>query len=492
MDNKEGGSVNRPPILDGTNYDYWKVRMTAFLKSIDNKTWKAIVKGWNHPIKGQAEGSTSNAEEKPEEEWTKDEDEASLGNSKALNVIFNGVDKNMFRLINTCTVAKDAWEILKTAHEGTTRVRMSRLHMLTTQFENLMMTGDETIFEFHMRVRDLSNASFALGEPMSDEKLVRKILRSVTSKFAMKVTAIEEAQDISGMKVDELIGSMQTYELKLGDKPEKRSKSIAFVSNTDDGDDADCEGENLSEALALLAKKFNRALRKIDRRNRPNKQKKSMVVTWPDEDNEDEEELSANRVNAFSGTVDGSESSDEEMTDEELEETYRLLHTKWEEACKLLEEQEDNIEQLKSENEKLRGIIDKLQVDLDEWNTKLKDVDTAEKGKLMMINAELQEKVVTLTNKLEATHKFVRMLNSGSDMLDEILKETSKQGRSMKGIGFNYNTANKENPKLPKKFVGAKMKSEFNNPINYQMSNPMSQHVPQHGGSCLKNAKSNP
>ncbi|XP_057449186.1 uncharacterized protein LOC130740550 [Lotus japonicus] len=474
MDNKEGGSVNRPPIMDGTNYDYWKVRMTAFLKSIDHKTWKAIVKGWNHPIKVQAEGSTSNAEEKPEEEWTKDEDEAALGNSKELNAIFNGVDKNMFRLINTCTVAKDAWEILKTTHEGTTRVRMSRLQMLTTQFENLMMTADETISEFHMRVRYLSNASFALGEPMTNEKLVRKILRSVTSKFAMKVTAIEEAQDISGMKVDELIGSLQTYELKLSDKPEKRSKSIAFVSNTDDEDDADCEGENLSEALALL------------------KQKKSMVVTWSDEDTEDEEELSANRVNAFSGTVDGSESSDEEMTDEELEETYRLLHTKWEEACKLLKEQEDNIEQLKSENEMLRGIIDKLQDDLDEWNTKLKDVDTAEKGKLMMINAELQEKVVTLTNKLEATHKSVRMLNSGSDMLDEILKETSKQGRSVKGIGFNYNTANKENQKLPKKFVGAKMKSEFSNPINYQMSKPMSQHVPQHGGSRLKNAKSNP
>ena len=51
MDNKEGGPVNRPPILDDTNYDYWKVRMTAFLKSIDNKTWKNIVKGWKHPTK---------------------------------------------------------------------------------------------------------------------------------------------------------------------------------------------------------------------------------------------------------------------------------------------------------------------------------------------------------------------------------------------------------------------------------------------------------
>jgi len=32
---KEGEFVNIPPLLDGTNYDYWKSRMSAYLKSID-------------------------------------------------------------------------------------------------------------------------------------------------------------------------------------------------------------------------------------------------------------------------------------------------------------------------------------------------------------------------------------------------------------------------------------------------------------------------
>ena len=34
---KESGSTNRPPLLDGTNYGYWKARMCAFIKSIDEK-----------------------------------------------------------------------------------------------------------------------------------------------------------------------------------------------------------------------------------------------------------------------------------------------------------------------------------------------------------------------------------------------------------------------------------------------------------------------
>ena len=33
-----------------TNYSYWKARMIAFLKSIDNKTWKAVISGWT-PLK---------------------------------------------------------------------------------------------------------------------------------------------------------------------------------------------------------------------------------------------------------------------------------------------------------------------------------------------------------------------------------------------------------------------------------------------------------
>jgi len=45
---------------------------------------------------------------KPEEEWSKVEDDLALGNNKALNALFNGVDKNIFRSINNCNVAKDA------------------------------------------------------------------------------------------------------------------------------------------------------------------------------------------------------------------------------------------------------------------------------------------------------------------------------------------------------------------------------------------------
>src|SRR4030042_1308373 len=199
---------------------------------MDNRAWKAVLKGWEHPRVKDKDGKDT-TELKPEEDWTDEEDKLALGNSKALNALFNGVDKNIFRLINNCVVAKDAWEKLRTTHEGTSKVKMSKLQLLTTKFENLKMRDDETIQDLHMSILDIANSSSALGENMSEEKLVRKILRSLPKKFDMKVTAIEEAQDIKDMKVDELMGSLQTFEIALNDRTEKKGKSIAFAVNID-------------------------------------------------------------------------------------------------------------------------------------------------------------------------------------------------------------------------------------------------------------------
>ena len=55
---------------------------------------------------------------KPEKDWSNEDDKLAIGNSKALNALFNGVDKNFFGLINTCIISKDAWEILKISYGG--------------------------------------------------------------------------------------------------------------------------------------------------------------------------------------------------------------------------------------------------------------------------------------------------------------------------------------------------------------------------------------
>ncbi|GAA0183092.1 hypothetical protein LIER_30567 [Lithospermum erythrorhizon] len=96
---RKGGSITRPPVLDGTNYAYWEARMTAFLKSLDMKTWKYVRVGWTTPTVTN-EGVTT---VKREDSWTGKEQELAVANDKTINVIFNVVDLNVFKLINTCS-----------------------------------------------------------------------------------------------------------------------------------------------------------------------------------------------------------------------------------------------------------------------------------------------------------------------------------------------------------------------------------------------------
>lgn len=57
---------------------------------------------------------------------------------------------------------------------------------------------------------------------MFDLKLVWKVLRSLPSRLNMKITTIEEANDLSKMKLDELFGSLRTFELNLGEGESRR------------------------------------------------------------------------------------------------------------------------------------------------------------------------------------------------------------------------------------------------------------------------------
>ena len=70
------------------------------------------------------------------------------------------------------------------------------------------------ISSFYFELSDIVNSSF-LAKPLPNSKVVRKILTYFPKRFRPKVTAIEESKDIDSMRVDELVGSIQTYKMTL-------------------------------------------------------------------------------------------------------------------------------------------------------------------------------------------------------------------------------------------------------------------------------------
>ncbi|CAM8925826.1 unnamed protein product [Rhodiola kirilowii] len=413
---KEGQSITRPPLLEGSNYATWKPVMRSFLKSLDEKAWKAVLKGWTEPIMNNLTGEPI---AKPEALWIEEEDKASMGNSKAMNAIFSAVDENVMKLIITCEVAKEAWDILQTAFEGTDKVRNSRMQAVTTRFEEMKMKESETITEYNTRVLELSNEASALGKPIDEERLASKVLRSLPPRFAMKVTAIEEMHDITTLKLDELMGSLRTYEINH-DFHTGEEKGIALKADiTEDKLDSGCT----TEQLAMMAQNFGRMVRKINRHgpkqgqssstgyrnwksSRPRStdsrqdlsdkgkeeiqcheckgfghiasqcantfmKKKAMVASFSDSESDEEKGETTNFV-AFVTTLDEcsstsetvppqlalpgedpSDSDNEELTHDSLAQTYKDLYEKWLLLIKMNKKLNDTVASVTMEKDKV-------------------------------------------------------------------------------------------------------------------------------------------
>ena len=77
------------------------------------------------------------------------------------------------------------------------------------------MSEDESFDSFYSKLNEVIVSKFNLGEKMEDSKIVRKILRSLPKSFHAKVIAIEEGKDLDDIKVQELVGSLQTYKMSL-------------------------------------------------------------------------------------------------------------------------------------------------------------------------------------------------------------------------------------------------------------------------------------
>src|ERR1044072_5623347 len=140
-----------------------------------------------------------------------------------------------------------------------------------------------------------------------------------------------------------------------------------------------------------------------------------MAVTWSDGDSGSEsEEEGAKLVTALTGVYNSDmDSSDEEVTFEELAETYQKLCIKSGEVCQQNEEQKKLIEKVEAENVKL---------------------EAEKKENTATINL-LNSDIVMLNSKLDQMSKSVKMLTSGTDKLEEILQLGQNAGNKH-GLGY--------------------------------------------------------
>eukprot|EP00253_Pinus_taeda_P023325 PITA_23325 len=152
MSNYEKEASIRPPVFDGSNFVYWKVRITTYLQSIGIEVWDIIETGYTFPSATPIDTAAPNR--------------------------------------------KIIWDKIVLSYEGDDQVKRVKLQTLIIQYENLRMHNDESVANYFLRIDEIVNCMKNLGEEIKKVVLVEKVLRSLSPKFDSKVSAIEEKQNL--------------------------------------------------------------------------------------------------------------------------------------------------------------------------------------------------------------------------------------------------------------------------------------------------------
>jgi hypothetical protein len=156
MTSHEGTSASKPPLFDGTNFAFWKIRMRTYLMALGADVWDVVETGYTKPV------VLASKDDKLEFSF----------NAKGMNAILNGLVEAEFVKVMNLDTAKAMWDKLINSYEGNEKVKDAKLQTYRLKFEQLKMNEDETISKYFLRVEEFVNAMKGLGEKFDDSLLV--------------------------------------------------------------------------------------------------------------------------------------------------------------------------------------------------------------------------------------------------------------------------------------------------------------------------------
>ncbi|XP_068649102.1 uncharacterized protein [Aristolochia californica] len=184
-------STYHSPLFNGTNYGYWKVRIELFLQSIYWDIWHVTK---NYPFEPQ-----------------------KLENIIPVAKEFNELTREDKEWLKTnYETSKDILKKLDVTHEGTIRVKDSRISLLIAQYNEFKMKLGESIADMNSRFTHIINELNILGEEISLYRQNNKFLKALPKSWDMRKTIIRNAnfRSISSKK---LLGILLTYEMEPQD-----------------------------------------------------------------------------------------------------------------------------------------------------------------------------------------------------------------------------------------------------------------------------------
>ncbi|GJR43123.1 hypothetical protein Tco_1311226 [Tanacetum coccineum] len=267
----EGQSMQRPPLFESDSFIYWKNRFETYVKSKDLDLWHVITNGDFQPIQQNPE--TKLDEVIPFEKQSDDLKKRLAKNNEAKMVIYNALPRKEYERIFMCNTAKEIWKTLLITHQGNNQVKDNKIDLLVQQYEQFVISEDESIDSAFARFNTIITSPKALDEGYSSKNYVRKFFRALhpnghlriyligkrnAKRWRVKVTTIEESKDLTSLSLDELIRNLKVHEMIIKkdseivkDKGERKSLALKAKKETSDEECSTSESEDEEYAMAV-------------------------------------------------------------------------------------------------------------------------------------------------------------------------------------------------------------------------------------------------
>jgi hypothetical protein len=126
-----------------------------------------------------------------------------------MGCLLRSVPKEMWQMLGSKKMVKDAWAPVKSMHVGAERVKEANAQHLLKEFENIAFCDGESVDDFAICINALAADLRTSGEVIKDTRVVKKMLRMLPQRYAQIAISIETLLDLKTLTVEELVGRLR-------------------------------------------------------------------------------------------------------------------------------------------------------------------------------------------------------------------------------------------------------------------------------------------
>nr|GEX14123.1 retrovirus-related Pol polyprotein from transposon TNT 1-94 [Tanacetum cinerariifolium] len=150
------------------------------------------------------------------------------------------------------------------------QVKDNKIDLLVQQYEQFVISEDESIDSAFARVNTIITSLKAFDEGYSSKNYVRKFLRALLPKWRAKVTTIKESKDLTSPLLDELIRNLKIHKMIINKdskivKAKGERKSLALKAKKESSDEDCSTFESEDEVYTMAVRDFKKFFKRRGR-----------------------------------------------------------------------------------------------------------------------------------------------------------------------------------------------------------------------------------